>query len=187
MYIRFPDLIFSGVVILETVLLTISLYLASKRNIFSELESLKLIYSVGFLFLVFGFSHALVLFFLRKLFPVPEGDHKMKGHAFTVWKVKYVIREMTYNVLKFYFPTFGRTTLFRILGASIGTLTHVAGYIEDPEHTQIGRNCILGSRVNLSSHFLTQNRFYLKSIKIGNRVTIGLGSLIMAGVEIGDD
>ena len=187
MYFRFLDLIFAGVAIFEAVLLTISLYLSSKRNIFGELESLKLIYSVGFFFLVFGSAHALLLFLLRKSFPVPEGDHKMKGYAFTVWKVRFVIREITYHVLKFYFPTFGRTTLFRILGASIGTLTHVSAYIDDPEHTQIGSNCILGRKVSLSSHFLTQNRFYLKSIKIGNRVTIGLGSLIMAGVEIGDD
>ncbi|MDE6479941.1 MAG: acyltransferase [Muribaculaceae bacterium] len=58
-----------------------------------------------------------------------------------------------------------------------------------PNLIQIGQGCIITTGTHILSHFFntSDRRFYAGKIKIGNRVFIGMNTLIVNSVTIGDD
>ena len=80
-------------------------------------------------------------------------------------------------------------------GLKVGTnLTRMSGVIIDPAHCwhiEIGNDVILAPNVHILAHdastkpFLNYTR--IANVKIGNRVFIGAGSIILPGLTIGDD
>ena len=80
-------------------------------------------------------------------------------------------------------------------GLKVGTnLTRMSGVIIDPAHCwhiEIGNDVILAPNVHILAHdastkpFLNYTR--IANVKIGNRVFIGAGSIILPGVSIGND
>lgn len=72
------------------------------------------------------------------------------------------------------------------LGARLGQNTYSGGAILDPPLTRIGANTIIGHDAVLFSHAIEGTRLALHAVAIGDNVTIGAHSVIMAGVTIGD-
>ncbi|OIP81661.1 MAG: acetyltransferase [Porphyromonadaceae bacterium CG2_30_38_12] len=80
-------------------------------------------------------------------------------------------------------------------GLKVGkNLTRMSGVVIDPSHCwhiEIGDNVILAPNVHILAHdastkpFLNYTR--IANIKIGSRVFIGAGAIILPGVSIGDD
>ena len=80
-------------------------------------------------------------------------------------------------------------------GLKIGKkVTIMGGVIIDPSHCwhiEIGDNVILAPRVHILAHdastkiFLNHTR--VANVKIGNRVFVGAGSIILPGITIGND
>jgi maltose O-acetyltransferase len=80
-------------------------------------------------------------------------------------------------------------------GLKVGThLTRMSGVIIDPSHCwhiDIGNDVILAPNVHILAHdastkpFLNYTR--VANVKIGDRVFIGAGAIILPGVTIGDD
>lgn len=80
-------------------------------------------------------------------------------------------------------------------GLKIGkNFTRMSGVIIDPSHCwhiEIGDDVILAPNVHILAHdtstkiFLNYTR--IANVKIGNRVFIGAGAIILPGVTIGDD
>lgn len=80
-------------------------------------------------------------------------------------------------------------------GLKIGkNFTRMSGVIIDPSHCwhiEIGDDVILAPRVHLLAHdagtklFLNYTR--VSNVKIGNKVFIGAGSIVLPGVTIGDN
>lgn len=75
-----------------------------------------------------------------------------------------------------------------------GNLTRMSGVIIDPSHCwhiEIGDDVILAPRVHILAHdastkpFLNYTR--VANVKIGNKVFIGAGSIVLPGVTIGDN
>lgn len=91
----------------------------------------------------------------------------------------------------------GEQPLNRLIsrGLKVGTnLTRMSGVIIDPSHCwhiEIGNDVILAPNVHILAHdastklFLNYTR--IANVKIGNRVFIGAGSIILPGVTLGDD
>ncbi len=75
-----------------------------------------------------------------------------------------------------------------------GNLTRMSGCILDPSHCwhiEIGNDVILAPNVHILAHdasskiFLNYTR--VANVKIGNRVFIGAGTIVLPGVVVGDD
>lgn len=88
-----------------------------------------------------------------------------------------------------FFSVFLDTKLrHQAFGAKIGKNTVVGnGKLFNPERTIIGDNCFFGYNAILTGHVYESGRLYLKTVKIGNNVTIGANAVVLPGVDIGDN
>ncbi len=84
-----------------------------------------------------------------------------------------------------FFDTKPRHWLF---GAKIGRGTIIGnGRLFNPERTIIGENCFFGYNAILSGHVYEGNKLYLKTVRLGNNVTVGANAVILPGADIGDN
>lgn len=76
---------------------------------------------------------------------------------------------------------------YRLMGAKIGKDVNVntAG-LADLSMLEIGDGAMIGGGVALISHAFDRGLLRLEATKIGNNVSIGLGSVVMPGCRIGD-
>ena len=73
-------------------------------------------------------------------------------------------------------------------GTKIGKNTIVGnGRLFNPERTIIGDNCFFGYDAILSGHVYEGRRLYLKTVRLGNNVTVGANAVILPGADIGDN
>jgi serine acetyltransferase len=72
------------------------------------------------------------------------------------------------------------------LGAKIGDGSYSAGHVYDPHLVCIGQNSMIGGRAAIVPHVVEGSHLEHDPIHIGSDVTIGMNSIIMAGVKIGD-
>lgn len=56
-----------------------------------------------------------------------------------------------------------------------------------PDKISIGENTIIGGRTIISAHEATQDEYRTGNVEIGKNVLVGANSLILPGVEIGDN
>ena len=78
--------------------------------------------------------------------------------------------------------------LYMLFGAKIGKGTIIGGgHVLTPDRLVIGESCIIGYGSLLCPHMYDGDRLYIKTIKIGNNVTVGGHAMVFAGVEIGDN
>ncbi len=98
-----------------------------------------------------------------------------------------------YYVLLPYFAWFFTVFLdtkprHQLFGAKIGEGTIVGnGRLFNPERTIIGDNCMFGYDAILSGHVYECGSLYLKTVKLGNNVTVGANAVILPGADIGDN
>ncbi|TFG12266.1 hypothetical protein EU537_09980 [Candidatus Thorarchaeota archaeon] len=104
----------------------------------------------------------------------------------------YEYRVVYYNLFPYFawfFSIFLDTKPRHMLfGAKIGKATVVGnGRLFNPERTIIGDECFFGYDAIMSGHVYEGDRLYLKTVEIGNNVTVGANAVILAGAEIGDN
>ncbi len=80
-----------------------------------------------------------------------------------------------------------QTLFYRLMGAKVGERANIntAG-LADLSMLEIGDDVLIGGGVALICHASERGFIRLAPTKIGNGVSIGIGSVIMPGVEIGD-
>lgn len=101
------------------------------------------------------------------------------------FEVYYILFPYFAGFFTIFFDTKPRHTLF---GAKIGKNTIVGnGRLFNPERTIIGDNCFFGYDAILSGHVYEGTRLYLKTVKLGNNVTVGANAVILPGADIGDN
>ena len=134
---------------------------------------------------------AILAFISRKMLPpVKEGKFSIKSKEFRNYSLNFSVHAIFYCSLFFYFfKFFGFYRLYyRIMGVKGKKyLISVWSDIMDPYLVEIGENSSLGAYSLLVSHIITGDKIFIKKIKIGKNVTIGLNSTILPGVEIGDN
>lgn len=80
--------------------------------------------------------------------------------------------------------------LFIMMGMKLGDNTYPGkSVLSTPYHfISIGDNVILGGGSTVSPHsYESGGKLVIKPIKIGNNVTIGMGSILMSGVVVEDN
>ncbi len=80
-----------------------------------------------------------------------------------------------------------QTLFYRLMGAKVGDGVNIntAG-LADLSMLEIGNNVLIGGGVALICHASERGFLRLSPTKIGSNASIGLGSVIMPGCEIGD-
>lgn len=96
----------------------------------------------------------------------------------------YLVR---YTFLEFITPTPFNLLFFRLMGMKIGDGTLInTSHISDPSLIQMGRRVTLGGSVTIVAHYGQGGYLVLAPVKIGDKVTLGLRSIVMGGSQIGD-
>ena len=188
--------------VLRTTLALISIPIAITLAALPEIYVIYMLYTTfsinTFLILIVpAFIFGYISFFLllclfmsqfRKIMPlVPDGVYK----KFSDENIKYEVRELFYSITQsfsfFLKRAFNMPHLHRLFGAKIGKKTVTPISFPNPEHLEIGDNCMIGMRAIISGHVYLNNKLYLKKVKIGNNTTIGGQAVILPGAEIGDN
>ena len=84
-----------------------------------------------------------------------------------------------------------KNSLYRAIGIKVGKNVFIGWGVEVdaffPELIEIGDNSLIGSRAILKTHELTAHEWRKGPIKIGKNVLIGACTLVLPGVEVGDE
>lgn len=87
-------------------------------------------------------------------------------------------------------PSSLRIKLWRMGGVNIGQGCFVGESVRldtiHPELIEIGDGCTITAGVCILTHFRKDFDYYIGSVKIGNRVFIGMNTIIANSVEIGN-
>jgi hypothetical protein len=76
--------------------------------------------------------------------------------------------------------------LIPLMGAVVGKNLAFSGKVFNADLLELGNNVLIGEDAFLTGHLQHANKFILGKIQIGSDVTIGMRSLILPDVEIGD-
>ena len=80
------------------------------------------------------------------------------------------------------------TSHLRLSGARLGKRVYVNSLsVSDYNLIECGDDVVIGADVHLSGHTVEAGVVKTARVRLGNRVTIGLGSVVEIGVEIGSD
>jgi acetyltransferase-like isoleucine patch superfamily enzyme len=74
-----------------------------------------------------------------------------------------------------------------LYGASIGKQIAIGGKILDPFATRLDDHAVLGEDSIVTAHIMTHDRFYLLPVTVKKWATVGVGVIIMPGVEVGEN
>ncbi|MEM4734604.1 MAG: DapH/DapD/GlmU-related protein [Candidatus Thorarchaeota archaeon] len=125
----------------------------------------------------------------RRLVPnLPDGyypKHTEDWLIYEYFEVYYILFERFASFFSVFLNTRPRHMLF---GAKIGKNTIVGnGRLFNPERTIIGENCFFGYNAILSGHVYEGDRLYLRTVRLGNNVTVGANAVVLPGADIGDN
>lgn len=139
------------------------------------------------LFLLFyGLLSALFYWALLKIRPLAPGNYNMDEAAFTYWKLTTVIYELGRGALLPFTTVFSRPLVAKLFGAKIGRDIALGGVLADPHLIWIGDYAILGHNSVLTPHAITSGSIMLGEVRIQDRATVGVNTVIMPGVELGE-
>jgi acetyltransferase-like isoleucine patch superfamily enzyme len=80
------------------------------------------------------------------------------------------------------------TAYLRLAGARVGRHVFVNSIaISDPNLLEFGDDVVIGGDVHISGHTVEGGVVKTGTVRLGRNVTIGVGTVIEIGVEIGDD
>jgi acetyltransferase-like isoleucine patch superfamily enzyme len=137
--------------------------------------------------LLYVYATALYRLFLKVL-PLRAGEIAPRSRQEFVYHV-YIL----FFLILFYpvirsgvLPTPLARTFYIALGAKLGSNTYSQGILHDPPFVEIGANSVVGQSALLVPHVIEGDRLAHYPIKVGDHVTIGANSVVLADVLIGD-
>lgn len=187
MKIDYRDIVFTTLALLLTLGLTLGLLHGMAPGVawlFGNLYPLG--YLLAFL-LLYGSITALYLRLLTRFYPFHEGVYDMDHPQFTLWKHCSLMGELSKASLGILSLSLSRILYYRLLGTKVGANVAIGKVnITDPLLTELADFSIIGDGSNLIAHALTFDRLILRRIHIGQGATVGVHTVIMPGVEIGE-
>lgn len=154
------------------------------------LKVLALSFSVALGYFIFGITLIFLCVFFKNLlgFKIAPGLYPMYSIQALRWmgynSMILIANAAFLDVLRI--SPF-QTLFYRLMGAKIGEDVNVntAG-LADLSMLEIGNHVVIGGGVALICHAVERGMIRLLPTKLGNQVSIGLGSIIMPGCQIGD-
>lgn len=145
--------------------------------------------SLGLAYLIFGFSLIAVTVIITRILPrMKPGEYNFASPQGAQW---FFTGALSFLVSKFFLDFLLLTGVniiyFRLMGAKIGKNCQInTKEISDFHLIHIGDNTMIGGQSTILGHVGERGKLKLRPVKIGSKVTIGLGATIFPGAEIGD-
>ncbi len=147
-------------------------------------------FSLAATYFIYGITLIFVVAFCRLIFglKLKEGEYPY----FSIGALKWAFANAFILVVSVTFMDFMMLTplnvfFYRLMGAKIGRRVQInSKKLADVSLLEIGNDSVIGGDVTLICHAAERGRLKLRPVKIGNKVTVGLNSIIFPGVEIGD-
>ncbi len=129
------------------------------------------------------FIHRLFLIF----FKIPEGDLKKGSRGEFFWSISTLFWLFCFHLFfqSHLLPVPMRAFFYRMLGCRIGKNTFFSGIVLDPHFVSLGSRSLVGMHAVIIPHIIEGDRLAHFRIEVGDDVTIGADSIILAGVKIG--
>ena len=143
---------------------------------------------IDFLLFLLGFGvlSGLSMRVVLGFWPLRAGRYSWEDAHASYWKLFALTYMFGRGALLPFSPDLFKPLVLKLFGGKIGKGVAMAGLVNEPPLVSIGDYSILGQYTVITPHAMTSGKLILGKITIGNRVTIGVGSVIMPGVEIGD-
>ena len=178
-----------GVALVPSFILLLNAWnLVSPLNIYFKAVALS--FSVGIGFFVFGVSLSLETIILRYLLNLKIRE--VEYGYFSLEAVKWAFVNAMILIVNLTFMDYMRLTpllpfYYRLMGAKIGKRVQVnTKGIADVSLIEIGDDSVIGGDAVLIGHIAEHGKLKLKKTIIGQKVTVGLGAVIMPGSTIGN-
>ena len=153
-----------------------------------RLLALSILLAAGFfLYAICVIFVVVVVCFIFRL-KIKEGRY----YVYSTEAIKWANYNSLILIVRYTCINFLRVTPFIALfhwmmGAKIGKNVQInTAVIGDSCFLEIGDNTVVGGDVTLVAHVAEHDTLVVKKVKIGKNVTLGIMSIIMPGVEIGD-
>lgn len=134
-----------------------------------------------------------VLFLLRRLCPLPEGEYSQErdGRVFLVWKLHafLCITNLFLHYQNGLIPPEFRRMFLRFLGLTTerGRVRSLpCSLVADPYMVTLERDASLGHDVLLLPGHLTGGRLVLRRIRVGRGASVGARAMLLPGVSVGE-
>ena len=145
---------------------------------------------IGLGYFIFGLTLTVETVLFRLIFrlKLKEGEYSLGSLETFKWAfVNSLILIVKYTFMNFMKVTPFLPLYYRWMGAKVGKRVQInTTDIGDVSLLEICDDAVIGGEVVLIGHLAEHGKLKLKRTKIGQKVTIGLGSVIMPGCEIGD-
>ncbi len=154
------------------------------------LRVLAIALSLSILYAIHQITMPLLCGIIYRILPIKYPVGKFPLHS---WNgVKWAICTTLHRVARQHFPLYSLPSwyvnlYYRLMGAKIGKGAHIATLlINDPQHVSIGVQTVVGGGSIINSHSVEDGNLIVAQNRIGNHATIGLNSVLMAGVCVGE-
>jgi non-ribosomal peptide synthetase-like protein len=156
----------------------------------AALKILAVSFSVAFGYFLFGVTLIGLAVFAKNLFgfKIAPGLYRVYSKESLLWMAYNAMILIVNSAFLDVFRLSPFQTLFyRLMGAKIGKGVHInTSGLADLSMLEIGDNTLIGGGVALICHASERGFLVLAPTKIGRNVSIGLGSVVLPGCEIGD-
>ncbi|OGW96067.1 MAG: hypothetical protein A2Y04_00695 [Omnitrophica WOR_2 bacterium GWC2_45_7] len=141
-------------------------------------------------FFIFGLSLLVLVGILNIVLNLrlKEGDYGFKdGELFKWYFLNALVQGVKAFFMDFMLLTPFASLFYRMMGAKLGRHVQInSKNVADISLLEIGDNSVIGGNATVIAHIFERKGLKLKKVKIGAHVVVGLNSVIMPGVEIGE-
>ncbi|MCM2278607.1 MAG: glycosyltransferase [Oligoflexia bacterium] len=128
---------------------------------------------------------------LHRIAPVRPGEYSLArpSLALSLWKHHGLLSLFNISLLveTGFISAPIRGFFYRFLGVKGARKALIGGKILEPGLVRMGTQCVVGSGALITGHQVESQRLVLGPIVIGDRVTIGVNSVVFPNTVIGDD
>lgn len=136
--------------------------------------------------LLYGLISGIVLQLMLKIRPLPTGEFSMESSVFTYWKLLSVMHLLAQGALTPFTSVFTAPLTARLFGARIGSNVALAGTIGEPFMVTVEDGVILGQGSLIAASVLADGKIIIGKVRIGAGATIGVYSVAMGDIDIGE-
>lgn len=141
-------------------------------------------------FFVFGISLLVIVGLLNMVLNLKLKEGRFGFHDAELFKwffLNALVQGVKAFFMDFMLLTPFASLFYRMMGAKLGRHVQInSKNVADISLLEIGDNSVIGGNATVIGHVFERQTLNLKKIKIGANVVVGLNSMIMPGVEIGD-
>ncbi|MDD1778908.1 MAG: hypothetical protein LUQ65_12155 [Candidatus Helarchaeota archaeon] len=143
--------------------------------------------SIGFFIVGSALIIKIFLIYYDRKGDIPEGTYELDDPRAKWFKIKYLLR--MFGLRLFHGTPFKITDTFalRFWGkVKLGKNVKFDDAIVDPQYLEVGDYSQIAAGARVHTHYIIDNKLYVKTVKIGKNVMVGTYSHLKPGVEIAD-